>query len=151
MGLFKYTTNIAAEQSLGEITGMLAKAGAHRVVTDYEGGRISALEFTIELDGEPLSYRLTANVEGARRAMVEELRRQKKAISDTDHARNVAWRIMREWVAVQTALVECEQASLAQIFFPYAIAGSKQTAFEAFRDQRNLAIGGGSSAAKRIA
>ncbi len=138
MGLFKYTTEIAAEKTLGEITGMLAKAGAQRISSDYDNGVIVAIEFTIELDGAPQAFRLKANPAGALAAMRKD-RAESRFLNDAQ-ARRVSWRIMREWVSVQTALVECQQASLAQIFFPYAVAGNA-IAYEAYREQRAASLG----------
>jgi hypothetical protein len=37
------------------------------------------------------------------------------------HARKVAWRIIKDWVAAQLALIEAEQATLAQVFLPYCV------------------------------
>jgi hypothetical protein len=43
--------------------------------------------------------------------------------SARDQARRVAWRIIKDWIDSQMAIVESEQAAMAQVFLPYAEVG----------------------------
>ena len=50
-----------------------------------------------------------------------------------DQARRVAWRIVRDWVEAQMAIVELEMAKVDQVFLPYARTPNGQTLYEHVR------------------
>ena len=53
-----------------------------------------------------------------------------------EQARRVAWRILKDWVAAQLAIVEAEQAQMAEVFLPYAVESQTgQTMFQLFLEQ----------------
>ena len=49
-----------------------------------------------------------------------------------EHAYKVAWRILKDWVLAQMAIVEAGAAQLAEVFLPYALQPDGKTMFEAF-------------------
>jgi hypothetical protein len=49
-------------------------------------------------------------------------------------ARRVAWRIIKDWIAGQLALVEAGQAEVSEVFLPYVVSAQGETLFELFRD-----------------
>ena len=48
------------------------------------------------------------------------------------------WRITKDWVEAQMAIVEVRMASLEQVFLPYIIAKQGQTVYEVWREQQGL-------------
>jgi hypothetical protein len=61
-------------------------------------------------------------------------------------AARVAWRIIKDWIEAQLALVESNQAVMAEVFFPYALEEpqGEKTAFQVFeesKERRAIAAG----------
>lgn len=125
MAILNYTTTIAADKTIGEIQKIISSKGATKIMIDYEGGLPTHLSFAIEHNGQPLSFRLPANWQGVLKAM--KAQRVAKTYQNEAQALRVCWRIIKDWVAAQMAIVEAEQASLATIFLPYAVMGNGNT------------------------
>lgn len=121
-----YTTTVSAETSIKEIQQTLAKAGARSILTDYDdSGEISTLSFQLVVGHQRVAFRLPSNVPGVQRVLTAQkvgARYLKPA-----HVRNVAWRIVRDWVRAQMAIVEAEQATFAQLMLPHALVRDGRT------------------------
>ncbi len=130
MPLKNYTTRVPANRSVQEIQEMLQKHGASGVLLEYEKntGRIASVSFRIDLDGKVMGFRLPLKWREAKKVM--ENQGVKRAFNDEDYAYRVAWRIMRDWVDIQMALVELEMVQLVEIFLPYTIQKNGKTLFE---------------------
>lgn len=124
-----YTTTVSTERTLVEVQKMLAKAGARRVLTEFDSeGHIAGLSFQVDIGGQPVGFRLPANTEGVARAL--EAQRVSTSYLRPEHVRRVAWRIIRDWLRAQFALIEAQQATLAQVMLPYAITPTGRTLAE---------------------
>lgn len=125
MPIKNYTTNVPAVQTVGEIQGLLAAHGARKVMMDYsEIGKVEAVTFGLMLNGEMAGFKIDAKPDGVARVM------KKDGIKcDEERAERIAWRNVKDWIAAQIALVETEQATMDQVFFPYLLSG-EQTVYE---------------------
>ena len=143
MALLNYTTSVPANRSLAEIQQALVKGGARSVMVDYDdAGQPSALVFALRTPLGNASFRLPANVAAVEKLLAGTGARSHRAgakVSDAEHARRVAWRVIKDWVEAQLALVETHMASLDQVMFPYLQVESGATLYEAYRD-RQLAL-----------
>ena len=129
MPIANYTTTVSVDKSVGEIQKMLAKAGARRVLTEYdETGELTGISFQLEISHTTVAFRLPANVAGVESALIAQ--RAESRYRKPDQYRRVAWRIIRDWLRAQLALVEAEQATLAQLMLPHAITPSGRTLSE---------------------
>ena len=155
MPLLNYTTQIAAEKTVTEIQTMLAKAKAQAVMSEYDDGVLCALSFRIKTVAGLMSFRLPANVQKIYQVLVRQNITPK--LRTREQAARVAWRIVKDWLEAQLALVSAELADLEQVFLPYAQDESGATLYEVLRDRNfhGLALalpssggGGGSSASK---
>jgi hypothetical protein len=45
-------------------------------------------------------------------------------------AKRVAWRIVKDWVAAQMAIVDAQLADVAEVFLPYAITRTGLTVYQ---------------------
>ena len=144
MPIANYTTSVAAQRSIAEIQERLAKAGATAVLIDYIDGQPAAVSFAMPLGSTTLRFRLPAKPDGILRALKGS--RVEPRYRTADHARKVAWRIVRDWVRAQLALVEAEQATLAEAMLPYAITGSGRTLYQELEAHpRMFQLGSGES------
>lgn len=134
MPLLNYTTKVDVYKTLGAIQGQLVKHGAKKIMQDYdEEGYIAALSFMIDTPLGPRGIRLPANVE----AVCAVLARQ-KVKCDRDQAERVAWRIIKDWVEAQMAILESEMVQMDEIFLPYMIDRAGETLFQRYRNDQLL-------------
>jgi len=117
MPILNYTTKIKAEKTASEIQMILGKSGAHAVMQEYADSEISAISFQFEMNGQILLFRLPINAEGVFQAIKKEDVENK--FKNIDQAKRTAWRIIKDWVEAQMALVEANQADVVEVFLPY--------------------------------
>ena len=141
MPIKNYTTSIAEEKTVGEIMGILASKGARSIKVDYDNvNRPEAISFVIAIHDVPIPFRLPCNFDGVFRSLASEYKqssmraRWERNPENRSRARRIAWRIIKDWVAAQMALIEAGQASVAEVFLPYAQAQDGRTMFQRFVD-----------------
>lgn len=133
--LLNYTTEIAPEKSIGEIQKMLAGHGVQGILTEYDGPHVAAVSFRIIVSGDMISFRLPCNWRAVQEVFKQKNANRKKRngrlerlIDDSqEHSTGVAWRIIKDWVEAQLALVELNQTTIPQVFLSHAITKSGET------------------------
>lgn len=60
-----------------------------------------------------------------------------------DQEERTAWRILKDWVAAQMALLDIEMVKFEEIFLPYIVDTSGRTMFERLEQQQFLIEGSG--------
>jgi len=137
MPILNYTTKIEAHKTIGEIQATLAKHGARKIIQDYdEKGRVSSLTFTIDTPFGIRAIRLPANVDKVYSVLMRQ-----KVKCDHQQAERVAWRIVKDWVESQMAILESEMVQMDEVFLPYMLNNNEQTLFEAYRNNQILLDG----------
>lgn len=144
MPLLNYTTTIAASKSISQIQVILAKAGASRIMTEYDDtGNIVALSFELKISpARSAGFRLPTDWKPVQQVLLEQRKRNSRVKADESTARNVAWRITKDWVEAQLAIIDTRMVTTAQVFLPYAITRTGQTMFQYVAANQNL-LGGG--------
>ena len=134
MPLLNYTTKVDVYTTLGEIQKQLVKHGARKILQDYDDNdRIVALTFQINTPTGMRGIRLPANVDAVHKVMIRQ-----KVKCDRDQAERVAWRILKDWVEAQMAILESEMVQMDEIFLPYMVNNNGQTLFQAYRSNQLL-------------
>ncbi|PYJ33626.1 MAG: hypothetical protein DME88_07920 [Verrucomicrobia bacterium] len=140
MGLLNYTTSISTEKTVNEIQSALAKAGARAVLHEYDGfGHVAALSFRIQTQFGEIAFRLPANIEAVKRILKKQALTGKiprRYADDIDQATRTAWRILKDWLLAQSALIETGMATVEQVFLPYAQNASGLTLYEALIEKK---------------
>lgn len=132
MPLLNYTTKINVYTTLGEIQAQLVKHGARRIMQDYDDtGRLAALVFSVDTPAGVRGIRLPANVDAVHKVLTRQ-----KVKCDREQAERVAWRIVKDWVEAQMAILESEMVQMDEIFLPYMVNDKGQTLFDAYRDNQ---------------
>lgn len=119
MPIANYTTSIKAEKTVGEIQGMLARAGASAVLFDFDGAEVSAISFRLLHEDVMVSFRLPANIKSIY-VVLQNDPDVPRRLRTMEQASRVAWRIIKDWLRAQLAIVEAEQAEMVEVFLPYA-------------------------------
>jgi hypothetical protein len=134
MGILNYTTTITANKTVGEIQGILAKHGASSISVDYEKGHPINLVFLLDIGGVAVNFRLPSNWQGVYQAL-----KQDKSVAakykTPEQALRVSWRISKDWVEAQLAIVEAKKADMGEVFLPYAVFPNGKTMYEVFKEQ----------------
>lgn len=139
MPLLNYTTKVPVEKSVQDITKALVKAGASSVMQDFDAtGQMIAISFRIMLEGQPINFRLPADWKSTQQVLKNDGVRWEEA-----HARRVAWRITKDWVEAQLALLATKSVVLPQLFLPYAVDDRGVTLFEKIAADPKLLLGDG--------
>jgi hypothetical protein len=126
MPIKNYCTKIPVQQTINDLQKILAKAKAVSIMTEYGAdGEPSGLSFLVKISGNNISFRLPVVVSGVTAALKRDRER-----CDDEHARRVAWRIVKDWCDCQMALIDAGQAELAQVFLPYAQTGTGETFYQ---------------------
>lgn len=150
MGTLNYSTGVAAGQTAGEMSKLLAKHGASRVTVEFDGERHVGLSFTLPTPHGPREFALPIDV-AAVRALLEKQARGKvirKGFSNAEQAERTAWRVAKDWLAAQLALVEAQMATLDQAMLPYLVVepATRETLYARYREHEDsLAITTGDS------
>ena len=131
MAILNYTTSIAAEKTASEIQSKLVRAKACAVLSEYENCVLSHLSFKVSTVHGEMAFRLPANIDGVLKAMQRDPK-VAKSLKTREQAARVAWRIVKDWVEAQLAIIEAEMATLPQVFLPYLQTGSGETVYERF-------------------
>lgn len=128
MPIKNYTTKIDAYQSLGEIQGALAKAGAQKIMVDYVDGKPTGVTFALYREPFGLQgFTLPAAVDGTLRVFAKQ-----KVKPDRAQAERTAWRNVRDWVLAQMALIESCDVPVDEVFLPYLTNQSGQTLYQIY-------------------
>jgi len=143
MPLLNYTTSIDPHKTVGEIQRMLASKGARGILLEYnEHGDPSAVAFQIEYRGQQLRYRLPCRADKVQVALADSYRRGKveRRFTSMQHATRVAWRIIKDWVESQLAIVESGMVEMTEVFLPYQLVTENRTVYETMV-QRHMITG----------
>lgn len=138
MPLLNYTTKIKPEKTIGEIQAKLAKAGARGILCEYDSsGQPESVTFSMDTPNGMTYFQLPANIPGISKALHED-----NSYKDEEHARRVAWRILKDWIEAQIAIIQAGMAESSQVFLPYAKTNNGKTVYEALKDTDIKMIGG---------
>lgn len=134
MAIKNFTTTVEASKSLGEIQGLLAAMGALGIQIAYSdgNGEPTGLAFVLRTAHGPQSFSLPANVDGVLASMQ---RSQVRAgLANKSQARRVAWRIVKDWVAAQLAIIEAGLVKPEEVFMPYLLTEGKKTWYQRWQE-----------------
>lgn len=141
MALLNYTTTIDAHKSIMEIQSLLAKAGASAIMSEYDDtGNIVALSFRLKLNDQFISFTLPTDWRPVQAVLIEQRRRNSRIKTDEHQARRVAWRITKDWVEAQLAIIETRMVTTAQVFLPYAVTSNGETMYQYVANNQQLLL-----------
>lgn len=142
MAILNYTTKIDPTKTIAEITQCLVKHGANKIVTDYSGTTPVALTFSINISGNMVLFSLPCNYSGVLKAM-QKSKAIKRSYCTDEQALRVSWRILKDWVEAQCAIIESQLAELAEVFLPYAVTKDGQTVWNKLKENPSYLLGTG--------
>jgi hypothetical protein len=144
-GPLNYTTAVPVGRTIGECQEILANAGAAAVAVQYKDREPIGLSFRIATPRGLRDFSLPVNIGGVHQLLGSahsngnlSNSRSRSAASFTTrkHATAVAWRVVKDWIEAQVALINAEMATLDQVMLPYLQVSEDQTLYQAFASGR---------------
>ncbi len=144
MALLNYTTQIEASKTVGQIHGILVGHGARSILTNYDkDGQIESLSFEVDTPHGVAHIKLPVDPDAVLRVMMKSGSHVPYRLQTKAQAIRIAWRIVKDWVEAQMAILETEMVKMEQIFLPYIQIENGQTLFEVFEARKMLTQGEG--------
>lgn len=140
MAILNYTTTVDSFKTVSEIEYILMKHGAKSIMKNYDNESITGLSFLIDTGMQQIPVRLPVKIDEC----FEILKREKKNSQHSnikatrEQAERVAWRILKDWVAAQMALLDIQMVRFEEIFLPYIETQSGQTIYERLAERKFL-------------
>ena len=143
MPILNYTTRVEVGKTVAEIQRILINHGVRRVLTEYDGKDKwpTAFSFSIETVHGDRPFKLPANVAGVEKLLQEQRKKGKitPKLATREQAARVAWRILKDWLQAQLALVDVGLASIDEVFLPYLHLTGGKTLYQ-FMNENHLAL-----------
>lgn len=140
MPILNYTTKIDSIKTISEIQQLLAKNGVKKMIIDNDSrGLPTALTFCIEWNGSLVAFNMPCNFEGVKKAMMKNKKIARHHCTD-EQALRTGWRILKDWIAAQLAIVEAEVATLPEVFLPYVVTKSGSTMYHYLNSNSSLLL-----------
>lgn len=137
MAILNYTTQIDAFKTVSEIEYILMKHKAKSIMKSYEGECISGLSFLIDTGRQQVPVKLPVRIDECLKVLQKEKQRGTKNIKATrEQAERVAWRILKDWIESQMALLDIEMVRFEEIFLPYIELHGGETIYEKLNRQQ---------------
>ncbi|HYE53691.1 MAG TPA: hypothetical protein VD996_02570 [Chitinophagaceae bacterium] len=124
MPILNFTTKIDPWKTVGEIQQILSKNNVSHVSIKNEGSSPVALSFTIDYHGRPLNFLLPCNHEGVLNCLKRD-RKVPNSSKNSEQALRTSWRIVKDWVEAQMAIVQAELTTLPEVFMPYLVVNAQ--------------------------
>lgn len=137
-GPLKYTTTIAVTKTAAEMSDLLRRAGADRVTATFNQGRHVGLEFTLITPHGLREFVLPIDASAVLRLLKQ--RRVERRYQSMEQAERVAWRVAKDWLAAQLAIIEAQMTSLDEVMLPYLVVDNfgegenRKTLYTAYKD-----------------
>jgi hypothetical protein len=140
MALLNYTMTVEAYKTVSEIEQMLVKHGAKSIMKQFDDGMITSLSFLINTGVNDIPIKLPIRVDDVLQVLIEQKKMHPKAgIKATkDQANRVAWRILKDWIEVQMALLDIGMVQFEEIFLSYIETAGGKTIYEKLEEKHFL-------------
>lgn len=152
MALLNYTSTVDADRTAQEIARMLSKAGAKAVLTEYDDDQVvTSISFKLNINGKDAAFKLPSDWKPVYSFMYKD----KKTFPDYDsrhkhqkserqlQAVRTSWRIVKDWVEAQLAIIETQMVSTQQAFLPYMVMKGGKTLSEKINEDPQFLLGSG--------
>lgn len=123
MPILNFTTKIDAWKTVNEVQQILSKHGVTHFSIKNEGSFPVALSFTINYGGQPLNFLLPCNHEGVLKCLKQD-KKVPNSSKNSEQALRTSWRIVKDWVESQMAIVQAQLVPIEEVFMPYMIINS---------------------------
>lgn len=125
MPLLFYTTEYKPERAQAEIQRLLLSIGARKISVEYHPTTraVTGMSFELEAAVGRREYLLPVRTERVKAVLQKQ--HVLKSTKPDEHAASVAWRTTLEWMKVQVAIIETQQAVADEVMLPYMLVADE--------------------------
>jgi hypothetical protein len=147
MSLLNYTTKKDADETADEIAKLLCRAGARAVLTEFDEkhGYVTSLSFKMKINDQDVAFRLPCDWKPVLIILENDSHARRRGMANESQAVRVAWRIVKDWVEAQLAIIEMKMVKTEQVFLPYVIMRDNKTLYEHVESNPKFLLGRGRS------
>lgn len=99
----------------------------------------TSLSFVIDTDCGQNPIKLPAKINECLKDLEKEKKSGTKNIKATpEQAERVAWRILKDWVLAQMALLDIHMVQMQEVFMPYIVDQTGRTLYEKLEEKQFL-------------
>lgn len=140
MAILNYTTTVDSFKTVSEIERILVNHNAKSIMKNYDGESIMGLSFLIDTGVQQIPVRLPVKVDECLEVLKKEKKNSPRSNikANREQAERVAWRILKDWVEAQMALLDIQMVRFEEIFLPYIETGNGQTIYERLEGKQFL-------------
>lgn len=121
--ILDYRTQVPVNRTISQIQDILVSHGARAIMVNYSNNQEpESLSFIVPTKQGELPFRLPANVKAVEQVMIRD---RLQGYRKEGQAARVAWRIVKDWVEAQMAIIEAEMVSIEEVFLPYLLRGDR--------------------------
>lgn len=145
-GPLNYTTSVEADKTAIECIGILTRHGATKIgISVGEDRQPDGLDFLIRTPFGMRAYSLPINTPGTEKALLKAWRehRIEPRFKEPAQARRVAWRVLKDWLEAQLAMIEAGAVELPQVMLPYMRVDEDKTLYAAWMENETKALEAG--------
>lgn len=134
MPLLNYSTEVKVEASMGEVIGALTRRGVTRISTMFaDDGTPEGIAFTMKTEYGPREFELPVRTAGVLKVLAEQHKTNSRVKDTPEQAARVSWRIAKDWLEAQSALIDAGLASLDEVMLPYMLDNKGRTVYDVIK------------------
>lgn len=127
--LKNYSSRVPAIETAGQIIALLARHGAGKIMQGFKDGEVVSVCWLAQTPQGAVPYQLPVDAERCFRVMLKQ-----GLVADTPAGRGqaarTAWRIVKDWIDSQMAMLQTEMVDFEQLVLPYTIARDGKTLYQ---------------------
>lgn len=136
MSLLNYTTSVPVARTIGQVQALLVEAGARQIMTEYDDvGRAVGIAFAVHTAHGMRNFVLPVNSQRVE-AVLKRDRKIQPRFQTPEHAERVGWRIVKDWLEAQLAIIQTEMVTLDQVMLPYMTGSDGRSMYALYLDQQ---------------
>lgn len=141
-GPLNYSTTVSTDRTSAECLGILARSGATAIAFTYVNRKPTGIAFGLDTPHGLRSFDLPVNVDGVYKCLTEANRKREiqPRFASREQAERVAWRILKDWLEAQLAIIDAQMVSLDQVMLPYLRVDDTHTLYEAYRERESFGV-----------
>lgn len=140
-GPLNYTSTIRPDKTAAECIVILSRAGVSAVAITYVSKQPDGLTFSLDTPAGPAMSDLPVNVAGVLKCLEQAWQAGdiERRFTGQEQAGRTAWRILKDWLEAQVAIINAQMVSLDEVMLPYLRVDGGRTLYEAYRERGGMA------------
>jgi hypothetical protein len=131
--LLNYTTEVPVSRTIGHVHALLVEAGARQIMTTYSPvGTPTGVAFALATGEGSRGFTLPVDTD----RVLAVLKRDHKVaprFKTEQQAERVGWRIIKDWLEAQLAIIKTEMVTFEQVMLPYMRTEGGGTVYELYK------------------